>query len=192
MIMDYLINFSSRYAEIEEESSNPSSQDFIAAENVYDEHPTPNKSYTIVSPLMFSRQTSLDSLSTPSRQAFSVQSDYSYPSSSISPSDIPDSPSEMNVENSTFQSELEINKPDDGFAVSDDDDEHDNSLLEKCLRTGIHAMQHSDSDRNNLHHSVACGNRSPLSVCSDSIDSEKILLEGCWRYGVKSFVVRKP
>ncbi|KAG4076691.1 hypothetical protein HA402_001978 [Bradysia odoriphaga] len=179
--MDYLTNFSLKYAEIEEEivSSEPSSQDFIEAGRIDNEITTPDESYTIVSPLMFSRQSSLDSLSTPSSDGNSVQSDYScYSTSSISPSDIPNSPSEME--------ESEINET-DGRVMSDDDG--DSILLERCLWSGIHAVQRSD--RTDYNKAMACGELSPVSVYSDSIDNENKLLEGCWRPDIKSFLVRK-
>ncbi len=174
--MDCLTNFSLKYAEIEDDPN-------------FDDNFDNEISLTISSPIMFSRQSSIDSLSTPSGDGYSVQSDYSYYiSSRVSPSDIPDSPSEMmptlfrrtqlNQRKTPSQVESASDK-DDGSLI--DDDEHDNNLLEICLELGIQAILHPE--KNNHLLSEECRDFSLLSVEDqriDSIDKEDNLLEKCY------------
>lgn len=128
--MDYPTNFSLKYTEFEDEKLYYNScSDNGITNGTFSGETTPKHSF-ISSPMMFSRQSPLESLSTPSSGSDreSVESDYSYYiSTCVSPSDIPDSPSEM-----IPQSKLECIG----------DDEHDDNLLESCLQLGIYAILH--------------------------------------------------
>lgn len=192
--MDYLTNFSLKYTEIEDEaffcdSYNDDDDTQIGKYHYF----TPDNSITILSPLMFSRQSSLDSLSTPSSNDYSIQSDYSYYiSSNVSPSDIPDSPSEMMPklsrpsDNNRSKRPIEMESKNHS-SINDDDDEVDKNLLESCLQMGIYSMHH-----NNHHQTVECSEYSSLSEDGDGdmIESEH-LLEKCWRNGIKAFTIKK-
>lgn len=185
--MDCLTNFSLKYTEFEDETfyCDSYSDDFIK-NGKFDCESTSDNSFTSLSPMTFSRRLSLDTLSTPtSCDGNSVQSDYScYISSSVSSSDIPDSPSEMMRPSQQ--------KPDcingDGSPV-DDDDEHDDILLESCLQLGIDSMHHPDDHRQ----SAECRVDSVLTEnqYGDSMDNENNLLAKCWQNGVEAFRIRK-
>lgn len=186
--MDHLTNFSLIYTEFEDETfySDSYSDDVINNGKLACEI-TPENSFTILSPMMFSRQSSLDSMPTPSWDGCSVQSDYScYISSSVSPSDIPDSPSEMMPQPSQVESER---IKDNSSPV--DDDERDNNLLKSCLQLGIYSMHHPDNNDN--RQSVESREDTILSEDegSDSLDNEKKLLEKCWQNGIEAVKIRK-
>lgn len=168
--MDHLINFSLKYTEIEDETFFSDSYNDDAIENGKLTHEsTPENSIVILSPMMFSRQSSLDSVSTPSSDGLSVQSDYSYYiSSSVSPSDIPDSPSEIMPQLSRRSDNDKLNRSpesesEDCSTINGDED--DNNLLESCLQLGIYAMNH-----NNPHQSYECRDGSG----SETIDNENL------------------
>lgn len=178
--MDYLTNYSLKYAELEDDS--------VTSNRKFVHENTSEPSSKIQSPMMFSRQSSLDSLPTlsVSTNGHSVASYCSYYiSSSISPSDIPDSPSELMPQQSDIM-ELKSPHQESNYVSPLDDDECDKDLLEHCLNLGIKAMIRPGNDD---HHRSVNFREHLLEDDGSEIDSK--LLDECWRNGIKSFNRRK-
>lgn len=182
--MDVLTNFSLKYTEIEDETvlCGAFRDDVIDYGNYYGEitpeNCTPSE---IITPMMFSRQSSLDSISTSSWDMYSVQSDYShYISSRASPSDIPDSPSELMQQKSRLITE------DRGSS----EDEDDKDLLENCLQLGIYAMlpAHNNHQRLSMRSREYC--IASENECSELIDNDMNLLEECLWNGINALKIR--
>ncbi|KAJ6641074.1 hypothetical protein Bhyg_06008 [Pseudolycoriella hygida] len=173
------VNFSLKYAETEDKTffCDSYSADLIKNGRFDGDIASENAS-SILSPMMFSRHTSMDSITTISSASLTVQSDYScYISSNVSPSDIPDSPSDVMPEFSRssyfdHRQTMECER-----CVEDDEQK----LLENCLRLGMNAMLHP----NYQHESVTT---SQEDTSNDFVDNENDLLDECWRNGVKTFI----
>lgn len=182
--MDNLTNFSLKYTEIEDETffCDTYRNDVMEYVNRTGEITPENcPSSGFLTPMMFSRQSSLDSFSTTSWDEYSVQSDYSHQiSSRVSPSDIPDSPSEAMP-----QSSYAFNAENDGSSSNEDDT--DKNLLDSCLQLGISAMLRSNTNRNGQIVKYTDSFILSEDECPDWIEKDKNLLEKCWWNGINAF-----
>lgn len=180
--MDMLTNFSLKHTEIEDETLlwDAYRDEIFDYGNYYGEI-TPASS-AILTPMMFSRHSSLDSISTTGWDDwYSVQSDYShYISSNASPSDIPDSPSEEMPQKSVHLIKDE----------SSSEDEDDKELLENCLQLGIYAMHPADKNYHQLL--MKCKEYFIVSEkeCSELLDKDVNLIEDYCLNGINAIKIR--